>query len=68
MSERPELKVFREIQSADEALSATQIEERTGMNFNTVQDVLQSLRELNSIEEIQTSGYTYYRDKQRVRA
>lgn len=68
MSERPELKVFREIQNAEEALSATQIEERTGMNFNTVQDVLQSLRELDSIEEIQTSGYTYYRDKQRVRA
>lgn len=63
---RPELKVWNKIKDAEDALSTTEIHQRTGMNFNTVKSVIESLKEMERIEEVQTNSYTYYQPKEMV--
>ena len=58
---RPEIKAFKEFGKTQKALSASEIENRTGMNYNTVVNVLDSLQEVGAIQKIETSGYSYYK-------
>lgn len=61
--ERPEMKVYNTIENAEKALSASEIENRTGMNHTTIKRVLRALKGMSAVKEIETSGYTYYETK-----